>query len=821
MDFQSLLPQLTLEEKVSLLSGQNFTSTGGIKRLGIPQIKVADGINGVRPSQHESEMSTACFPNTTCLASTWDAELLEELGERLAKQARMKSAQVVLGPTINIHRDPRGGRNFECFSEDPLLSGQLAGAISNGLQKNGVGSCPKHFVCNDSELWRHYYDVQESVNGRVLREIYLAAWQHLLRVADPVGIMMALTLQSYNKVEGKFCSDSHPLMQEILREQWGYKGITMSDWFGTHATEGPIKAGLDLEMPFPVNRARKLVAAVKSGDISESEIDVRVAKMLELRDRTRDCHQDEPERSDVDEATSQTARNLAAGGIILLKNANEALPLNVSRSSKVAVIGEYAKDPVVTGGGSASCVPQYKVSHLDALREAAPENIIFEYTTGVRSRRVIPLAPTEILKTLDGHDGIEVNYFNEQSGEPILTEHRGKPQVWMLGEFPKGLDVPGSRIELTTKLTPTTSGKHTLAVRTTGDFALTVNGTEVLSGKKKEVSTEQFIFNHILLESRHDITMEADQAYDLRLVMKSPEKLTAGEPTPYAASICFEEFRSEDRDIENAVELARISDTSIIFAGRNGQYESEGYDLEEIRMPINQTKLIRAVAAASKRTILVLHCGNPIDISELVDDVDAVLNAHFPGQEGSRALADILTGKVSPSGRLATTWFKTLEDTPSFGHFPAKKLSDGTVVMKYAEGLQMGYRHPELERVRWPFGHGLSYTTFNYSDLSSKTEAGSSNQTLVCSVTVTNAGGVAGHEVVQLYVTPSDSTIVWRPAKELKAFKKIFLQPGESKTISLGSDLEVACSYWDEQEVAWRMDAGTYGVLEVEVRDDI
>jgi beta-glucosidase len=587
----------------------------------------------------------------------------------------------------------------------------------------------------------------------------------------------------------------------------------MSDWFGTHATEGPIKAGLDLEMPFPVNRAGKLIAAVASGAVSEEEIDARVLKMLDLRDRTKDCHSEEPETSELDEPTNQTARDLAAGGIVLLKNDSAALPLGTSDSSRVALIGEFAKDPVVTGGGSASCVPQYLISPVDALREAGAGDFTLEYACGVRIRRVIPLAPSELLSAPDGRPGIEVNYYNDESAQALLTEHREKPQVWMLGEFPKGLNVPGSRIELTTKLTPQSSGSHTMAVRCTGEYALYVDGKEVLVGDSREITTEQFIFNHILLETRIDIAMEAGRGYDIKLVMRSPDKLTIGEPTPYAACICFEDFRSEEQDIEEAVALAKTSDTSIIFAGRNGQYESEGYDLEDIRMPANQTRLIKAVAAASKKTVLVLHCGNPIDVSAFVDDVDAILVAHFPGQEGPRALADILTGKVNPSGRLTTTWFKTLKDAPSFDYFPAKRTSNGEISMRYGEGLQMGYRHPDLSRVRWPFGHGLSYTTFEYSDLSAKPEERTTGSTLECSITVTNKGAHSGHEVVQLYITPSTSTEVWRPAKELKAFKKISLQPSETKTLSLELDLQVACSYWDEHEVTWRMDEGKYGVV--------
>ncbi|KAM0322735.1 hypothetical protein ACHAQA_009326 [Verticillium albo-atrum] len=775
--------------------------------------QVADSVSGIRPAGIDTDMTTASFPNTACYGATWDAELLGRLGGELARQARMKSAQVVLGPTINIHRDPRAGRNFECMSEDPLLSGQLAGAVVNGIQAQGVGACPKHFVCNDSETLRHYYDVRHSLDSRPLREIYLGAWQHLLRTSDPVGIMTA-----YNKVDGTFCSENKPLIEGVLRREWGYKGIAMSDWFAVHNTTAPVQAGLDLEMPFPVFRGGRLAAAVKSGEVTVDEIDARALKMLELRDRTKACHGISAEKSVINEETNSLAWELAANGIVLLKNEGNALPLDLTKSTPdtIAVIGDFAQNPVITGGGSASCTPQYKKSPIDLWRKDAGGSERVKYAPGVRTRRIIPMVDAERLVSKDGRHGVDVAFYNDDTPEPILEEFQDKASVWMLGQFKPGLKVPGSRLTITGALTPSTTGEHTLAIRCTGEFSLSINGKTVLSGSDKGIPTEQFIFNHILLETRVQLAMEAGVSYDLRLEMKSPPKLIEGEPTPYAATVCFEEANDEAQAVADAVELARHSDVSVIYAGRSDQYESEGFDLEDIRMPENQTALIRAVAAVSKRTVLVLHCGNPIDVSAFVDEVDAIVLAHFPGQEGAQAVVDVLTGSVCPSGRLATTWFKTLEDSPSFGHFPAKKLEDGSVPIEYAEGVQVGYRRPdEGDRVRWAFGSGLSYTTFEYNELRAgvKEEGDSRTPTLKCSVTVRNTGQVAAKEVVQLYVTPAKETAVWRPAKELKAFDKIMLQPGEAKTVHLNVDLRVACSFWDEKEVAWKLEPGTYGVL--------
>ncbi|KAF4986352.1 hypothetical protein FGRMN_10879 [Fusarium graminum] len=807
-DFRSLLPDLTLQEKVTLLSGQDFSTIAGVPRLGIPPIRVADSTSGIRPSGIEANLTTASFPNTTCYGSTWDSELLYHVGIHLARQARMKGAQVVLGPTINIHRDPRAGRNFECFSEDPLLSGQLAAALVNGIQSLGVGSCPKHFVCNDSETLRRYYDVQESVDSRALREIYLAAWQHLLRSSNPEGVMTA-----YNKVDGQFCSQNFSLTQRVLRDEWNFKGLTMSDWFGTHATIEPVKAGLDIEMPLPVFRGDKLLKAVETGLVTEDEIDILVLRALELRNRTRAALEFKDERSEVNEETNNLAREVATGGMVLLKNEDNALPIKFEQSSRIAVIGQYAVDPVITGGGSASCIPQYKHSPLDILRQKLSGAV--QYCPGVRTRRIIPVAPLEKLTSPEAKPGVVVRYYNVEDFKPVLEEFQEDATVWMLGDFnKKGLEPVDSRLEIVTKLTPETSGSHTLAVRCTGSFSLSVNGCQVLSGEEKKVTTEQFIFNHILLESQIQVSMDAGVAYDIKLSMTGPRKLQVGEPTPYAAALCFEEYYSKDAAIAEAVEMARDAERTIIYAGRNDQYESEGFDLEDIRMPENQTRLINAVAAVAKKTILVLHCGNPIDVSAFVDNVDAILLAHFPGQEGAAAMVDLLMGDVCPNGRLATTWFKTLQDWPSYGNFPATQPEDGDACLQYAEGVAVGYRAPgSKDRARWYFGHGLSYTTFSHSNLQVFVDEKAGPKKLNCLLEVQNTGTISGKEVVHVFVRPSGATKVWRPEEELRGFTKVFLEPGENRQVGVDIDLAVACSYWDDHENVWRLDTGTYEVV--------
>lgn len=620
-------------------------------------------------------------------------------------------------------------------------------------------------------------------------------------------------MSRYNKVDSHFCSQSSSLIQRILRDEWNFKGLTMSDWFGTHATTEPVKAGLDIEMPFPVFRGGKLLKAVESGLVKENEIDTLVLRALELRNRTRAALEFRDERSVVNEETNKLAREVATSGMVLLKNENGALPIREEHLSRVAVIGQYAADPVITGGGSASSIPQYRHSPLDILKKRLPG--VVQYSPGVRTRRIIPIVPHEKLISSEGNPGVIVRYFNEDDTRPVLEEFQKEANVWMLGDFDKkGLKPVGSRIEIVTRLRPETSGSHTLAVRCTGAFSLSVNGHEVLSGEERKVTTEQFIFNHILLESEVQVSMEARVVYDIALSMDGPQKLQLGEPTPYAAAICFEEYYSEDTAIAEAVEMARSADVSVIYAGRNEQYESEGFDLVDIRMPENQTKLIKAVAAVARKTILIMHCGNPIDVSAFIDSVDAALLAHFPGQEGAAATMELLLGDICPSGRLATTWFKTLQDSPSYDNFPAKDPGNGEPCLRYAEGIQVGYRAPGFrDRVRWPFGYGLSYTTFSHSNLNALVDETSKPKKLKCILDVQNTGAVAGQEVVQIFIRPSEMTKVWRPEQELKGFSKVFLEPGELRQIVVEMDIDVACSYWDDQERTWRLDAGLYGVI--------
>ncbi|KAJ5900726.1 uncharacterized protein N7473_004796 [Penicillium subrubescens] len=811
--YRDRLSYLSLEEKVSLLSGVSFTSTAGIARLGIPSLKVSDSINGVRGSQsHLEDTGTACFPSSTCLASTWNTSLMREFGKEVAIQAKSKSVQVVLGPNINIHRDPRAGRNFEAFSEDPLVTGELAAAIVDGIQSQGVGACVKHFVANESETGRRRYNVDEPGDSRTMRELYLRTFQHLLRRANPVAIMTA-----YNALDGHFCSQT-PLIKSLLRDDWKFDGCIMSDWYGTKSTSEALEVGLDLEMPGPsVYRGSKLLDAIKRKEVSEEALNAAVANVLLMVDRTSPSHSDKEEESLICDSTSAMALKTASEGIVLLKNEHNILPLDLTGDLKVALIGAAAVNPSITGGGAHA--RSLNICFQDASKD--PTQVSFVH--GVNAHHVIPLMPVNMMKSRNGLPGVTVDYYLDSSDTPVYSEHSEQPVVVMLGRLKPGLTQTGFHYIMETTITANERGKHTLAVQATGEFTLCVDGIEILSKPAPVMSVEDFLFEPKKLESAIGFQMEAHKPYKVTLKTHSRDVPSAdGELSPHSAKLCFIEEHNDRVAIAEAVTVAARSDVSVIFGGRTHEHESEGFDLRTLTLPENQVRMIKAVASVSKKTIFVMHCGNPIDVSDFIDDVDGVLAAHFPGQEGAQAIVDIIAGKTNPSGKLATTWPIRLDESsvPSFGNFPARDYGNGPVI-RYREGLQMGYRSPNrASSIRWPFGYGLSYSTFEYKSLevivyesmSRDSPLKSSSKTVNIAVDVQNTSDKAGYEVIQVYSQPPLHSMVWRPQSELIAFTKAWLEPGETRRIGLSVSQRDISGYWDSAAKCWRSLNGSYKI---------
>jgi beta-glucosidase len=804
--YTALLSLLTLEEKVSLLSGASLTSTTGIERLGIPSLNVSDSINGVRGAKsHLEDTGTACFPSSTALASTWNADLMHEFGREVGRQARLKDVHVVIGPNINMHRDPRGGRNFETFSEDPLLTGTLAGTIVRGVQEIGVGACVKHVVANESETSRKAYDVAESADGRTMREIYIRAFECMLRTSDPVSIMMA-----YNKLDGVYCSENK-IIKDILRTEWQYDGCVMSDWYGSVSGAKSLAAGLDLEMPGPsVHRGAKLVQAIRAGAVSHEDLDRSVHNVLKMIDRSTTATE-----SSIVSNSSSMARQTATEGIVLLKNERETLPLDIRSRPNIAVIGAGAAKPVVTGGGSAAAHPEYDISFLEALRKVHPEPESVRYAAGVSPFVCIPIMPLENTHTSAGRSGIRVDHFNKHDSEAVISQDIDSVQMVMLGLIAPGLDPRTFYSEVSTTFKVEEAGRYTLGAQVTGGFTLQLDGNLILQSNESDLDITDFLFQPKKLERVVAVTLEAGQEYQLKLRVSARSTASHHEPEFHSAKLVLLKFQDDDAAIKEAIAIASQSDIAIIFGGRTGEHESEGFDLDTITLQANQVSLIRAVASVAPRTILILHHGNPIDISAIVNDVDAIFAAHFPGQEGANSLVDLITGEANPSGRLATTWPLRYDEqcVPTLNTF---KCSPETLQIKYEEGINVGYRHPDtLAMSRFSFGHGLSYSTFRVKDLKKEKSASENvdwtRRAHWFTVTVENTGFRSGSYAVQLYSqNPVNDASVHRPKHELVGFAKVFLQPGEQKDVAISVIERDVCGTWDEREKCWERWSGTY-----------
>ncbi|MFF1530152.1 glycoside hydrolase family 3 C-terminal domain-containing protein [Cellulomonas sp. NPDC058312] len=653
-DVERVLAELTLEEKAALTSGSDFWHTQAVERLGVPAVMVTDGPHGLRKQATSADhlgigdsVPATCFPPAAALASTWDVDLLDRVGRALGRETRGNEVAVLLGPGVNMKRSPLCGRNFEYFSEDPALAGDLGAALVSGIQSQGVGTSLKHFAANNQETDR--MRVSADVDERTLREIYLPAFERVVTRAQPWTVMCA-----YNKINGVYASQDPWLLTGLLRDEWGFEGLVVSDWGAVADRVAAVAAGLDLEMPATGGRTDALVVdAVKNGELDEAVLDVAVRRVLRMVARALPALA-EPGEVDV-EAHHELAREAAADGSVLLKNAPvdgaPVLPLSASDAASAVVIGEFARTPRYQGAGSSQVNPTRLDDALTALRAA----------TGTE----LPFAP--------------------------------------------GFSVAG------------------------------VEGSQ-----------------------------DADDAALLA----------------------------------EAVATARDAGTVLLFLGLPAPDESEGYDRTHLGLPANQVAVLRAVAAVNPRVVVVLANGSAVTV-EWQDDAAAVLETWLGGQAGGSAVADLLLGVRTPSGKLAETIPHRVEDTPAFGSFPGEL---GHV--RYGEGVLIGYRwyDTRLVDVAYPFGHGLSYTTFGYSDATATVRGEGADAAVDVSVTVTNTGAVAGAETVQVYVGDPEAA-VQRPTRELKAFAKVALAPGASRTLTFtlsARDL----SYWHPGLHRWVVGGG-------------
>lgn len=778
---ENLITQLTLTEKASLLAGADMWHTVAIERLNIPAIQVSDGPNGVRGADDNLSETSVCFPVGVAMGATWNPDLIEQVGRALAAEVHAKGAHVLLAPTVNIHRTPLAGRNFECFAEDPYLSGTIAAAYINGLQKAGVSACIKHFVANDQEFER--FTISAEVAERPLHEIYLEPFRVALEKANPWSVMSA-----YNRINGTYASENDALLHDILKEGWGYDGAVISDWYGTYSENVP-GGWLDLEMPGPARwmNVEKIVTAVTNGDLDEAIIDDKVRRLLRLIERVTG------ERPSLTPTDGQLPRQVAAEAIVLLKNKDDLLPLNPDKPQTIAVIGENAKWAQIMGGGSSQVNPHYIVSPLAGIQARAGADVNVAYTIGAPIHRMPPLLNLDWLTAKNGESGLTLDYYHnlDLSGEPGHSGVVGKSELSWFGTVNPFVDPRHFSLRLHGTLTVPESGDYLFHLWGIGQTRLLLDGAVVIDQWQSRADEQTAV--SVPLEAGKPISLQIEYITDPDSRWRTL-RLGCMPPVP-------------DDPIQAAVDLAAQADVAVVVAGLTREWESEGFDREHMRLVGQQDELIARVAAANPNTVIVLNVGSPVEMA-WANDVAAILQSWYGGQEAGNALADVLFGDVTPSGKLPSTFPVRLEDNPAFINYPGE---NGQVY--YGEGLFVGYRYYDKKQIAplFPFGHGLSYTTFAYDNLRLNGAEFDADDEIVVSVAVTNTGQRAGQEVVQLYVRDEAARLI-RPLQELKAFAKVDLAPGETKTISLtltGQSL----AYYDPALNGWVTEPGEFTVL--------
>lgn len=790
-----IVASLTLEEKIRLLAGADQWHTNAIERVDIPALKVSDGPNGVRGEGRDTyEITSASFPVGTAMGATWNPDLIGEVGKALAQETKAKGAHVLLGPTVNIHRAPLAGRNFECFSEDPYLSARMAVAYIRALQAEGVGACVKHYVCNDQEYER--FSISSEVRPRALREIYLPPFKAAVSEADVWTLMSA-----YNRINGTYASEHDTLLLDILKDEWGFDGLVISDWYGTYS-EDVVASGLDLEMPGPARwMGDKALEAVRSGRVEERTIDDKIRRLLRTLLRTGVFENpDLPAEQAIDRPEHRRLiRKVGGEAIVLLKNEDDILPLEEEEIGTMALIGNNADKISFQGGGSSQVNPHYVISPLEALSSRLEDQVSVEYALGCTTHKNIPPFEQEWLRAEDGSPGgLTLRYYDNTTlqGDVIHQAKVGTSQVAWFGEKAEHIDPAHFSMTLTGGFQVPQSGVYTLELGCIGQARLFVDGECVIDLWEQPVNEPGET-----LQENLKITLEEGRWYPLRVEY-------ASKPGPRWRGVqvgCLPPL--PENPIAEAVALAEQADVAIVVAGLTPEWEAEGQDRVDMDLPREQNQLIERVAAANPNTIVVLNAGSPLHMPWL-DRVKAVVQMWYLGQESGNALSDVLFGDVDPSGRLPTTFPKRIQDNPTQLNFPGE---NGKVY--YGEGIFVGYRYYDEKGIEplFPFGYGLSYTTFVYDELRLSADRYSPGDEIQVQVDVTNTGARAGQEVVQLYLRDVESSLV-RPQKELKAFAKVQLDPGETKTVTLTLH-EEDLAFYDDAKNAWVVEPGTFEVL--------
>jgi beta-glucosidase len=787
------LAQLSLEQKIRLMTGADIWALHAIPEIGLRRLLTSDGPAGVRGETWDERSPSANVPSPTALAASWDPVRVERMGRLLASEARRKGVDVLLAPTVNLHRTPYGGRHFECFSEDPELTAMIGTAYVQGLQAEGVAATVKHFVANDSETDR--FSVDALVDERVLRELYLAPFERI--VAAGAWAMMA----AYNRVNGTTMTEN-PLQRNVLKREWAFDGVIMSDWYATRSVAAAGEDLLDLAMPGPESPWTEwLLDAVQSGQISESAIDGHVLRILRLAARVGALDglavATPPAQRWSDRELSSELRAAAAAGMVLIKN-DGLLPLDMSSLKQVAVIGPNAATARTLGGGSATVFPAYVVSPLDGLRAALGAEITIVSAVGVRSSERADVASKDLLQLPDSSGpGVEVIFFDAGDRELGRQQRQAGSMMWW-GPVQEGVNANEiDHLQLSTRLRVPESGRYRVGTSGLGDFRLIIDG-ETLFDETITLPPDADMVEGIMKPPQQLAVVELEGGRDVPVELSyrtsgGETMLGGAEVAMLTVQLNVEPVTDEQSEFDHAVSLAAESDVAVVVVGTNEEVESEGFDRTSLALPGRQDELVSAVAAVNPRTVVVVNSGAPV-LLPWADDVAAVLVSWFPGQEFGNALVDVLTGAVEPGGRLPVTWPASDEGlppvTPVNGELP------------YEEGLLIGYRwYLAADRTpAFPFGYGLGYTTWAYEDMSVNGNT--------VTVTVRNTGTRPGREVVQVYASRADSR-VQRPPRWLVGSAAVDVAPGElaQAAITLGDH---SFRNWDSSSHTWTTEPGRF-----------
>ncbi|RTE84399.1 putative beta-glucosidase K [Fusarium euwallaceae] len=801
-DVEYVIKNASVSEKITLLSGRDFWHTAPLPRFNVPSIRVSDGPNGVRGTKFIDGVPAACLPCGTGLAATWDQDLLYQAGILIGNECKAKGAHCWLGPTVCIQRSPLGGRGFESMAEDPYATGKLAAAYIKGVQSTGVVSVIKHWLANDQEHER--VGVNVVVSERALREIHMLPFQIALRDAAPGAVMSC-----YNKVNGKHVSESRELLDGLLREEWQWKGLIMSDWFGTYSTAEALNAGLDLEMPGPTRqRGQLLDLAVSTRKVSRTKIDTRARNVLEFVQRCNKVVVASEEGGRDFPEDRQLNRQLAGDGVVLLKNEGGLLPLKHPFKS-IALIGPNMKNTSFCGGGSAHLQPYYTVSPFDGIVDQLPPDVEVKYEIGASASGWNPLLQASDVMTPDGSPGLRIRFYREPPTVPdreVIDESLLPESSWQLMGYshPKleklfYAEVEGDFIGQAT-------GPFEFGLAVYGSARLYVDG-QLLIDNSAVQRGGTFFFGKGTLEEKAEMHIVQGQKYRIKVDYESAPSSKLVKPGVVnfgggAGRLGLVRVIDPDASIRAAVDAATQSDVSILCVGLTRDQESEGFDRQHMEPPGFLPRLVSAVLDAAPDTIIVSQSGTPFNMLPWAERTKTHLHAWMGGNETGNGIADVIFGKICPSGKLPLSFPRRIEDTPTYLNFGSER---GRVI--YGEDIYVGYRYYEkVDRdVLYPFGHGLSYTTFTYSNLTVTS--------LHVTLEVTNSGTVAGAEAAQLYITtdPTTSSIA-KPKKELKGFKKVHLQPGETQRVQILLD-RFTTAFWDEEMHCWVCEKGVYKVL--------